>query len=79
MHLPGTRPAKNKDRFSLVPCTLFDNSPFTVVWDEFSQNGRRRGMGLVSRDMADQFMKSVCNRRNKELSNNLPGLRQGEE
>jgi hypothetical protein len=35
-------------------------------------------MGLVSRAMADQFMKSVCNQRNKEFSNNLPGLQEEE-
>ena len=34
-------------------------------------------VGLVSRAMADQLMKSVCNQRNKEFSTNLPGL-QGE-
>jgi len=34
-------------------------------------------VGLVSRVMADQLMKSVCNQRNKEFSTNLPGL-QGE-
>ena len=44
--------------------------------DEFSKNGRRRGVGLVSRSMADQFMKSVCNQRNKEFSSNLPGLQE---
>ena len=44
--------------------------------DEFSKNGRRRGIGLVSRAMADQFMKSVCNQRNKEFSSNLPALQE---
>jgi hypothetical protein len=33
-------------------------------------------MGLVSRVMADQFMKSVCNQRNKEFSSNLPALQE---
>jgi hypothetical protein len=44
--------------------------------DEFSKNGSRRGMGLVSRAMADQSMKSVCNQRNKEFLSNLPGLQE---
>jgi hypothetical protein len=44
--------------------------------DEFSKNGRRRGVGLVAtgRAMADQVMISVCNQRNKEFSSHLPGL-----
>ena len=31
-------------------------------------------VGLVSRAMADQLMKSVCNQRNKEFSTNVLGL-----
>ena len=44
--------------------------------DKFSKNGRRRGIGLVSRAMADQFMKSACNQRNKKFSSDLPGLQE---
>jgi hypothetical protein len=40
----------------------------------FHQNGRRRGMGVVSRSMADQFMKAVSNQRLLKISKQLPQL-----
>mmetsp|Transcript_2186 Transcript_2186/g.4516 ORF Transcript_2186/g.4516 Transcript_2186/m.4516 type:complete len:141 (-) Transcript_2186:216-638(-) len=40
----------------------------------FHQSGRRRGTGIVSRAMADQFMKAVSNQRALVISKQLPVL-----
>ena len=44
----------------------------------FHQSGRWRGTGIVSRAMADQFMKAVSNQRALEISKQLPVLQRAE-
>jgi hypothetical protein len=52
-------------------CSSFNVEAYLKV---FHQNGRRRGTGVVSRSMADQFMKAVSNQRLLEISKQLPHL-----
>jgi len=40
----------------------------------FHQNGRSRGVGVVSKSMADQVMKAVSNQRLLEISKKITSL-----
>jgi hypothetical protein len=59
-----------------IPLICSTRNVEVYLRDEFSKTGRRRGVGLVSKIMADQFLKSACNQRSKEFSSSLPGLQE---
>ncbi len=46
-------------------CSSFNDETYLK---ESQRNGRRRGTGVVSRAMADQFMKAVSNQHSQEMS-----------
>jgi hypothetical protein len=50
-------------------CSSFNVEAYLKV---FPRNGRRRGTGVVSRPMADQFMKAVSDQRSQTISKQLP-------
>ena len=50
-------------------CSSFNVETYLKV---FQRNGRRRGTGVVTRAMADQFMKAVSNQHSQEMSKQLP-------
>ena len=50
-------------------CSSFNAQTYLKV---FQRNGRRRGTGVVSRAMADQFMKAVSDQRSQKISKQSP-------